>query len=101
MSPYAAAGMLEIAHRLGLMPFVSDSTRNAIMAGLVGYGLGQPSDESVNELALARERAKAERFAYFRELEARVLADRAARQREYDEHLRAVLANAALAHNTR
>lgn len=101
MSPYAAAGMLEVAHQLGLLPSMAETTRHAIMAGLVGYGLGQPSDSGQAEFEAARARERAERFRYLRELEAQVHTENAQRQREYDERLHAVLLNAALAHNAR
>lgn len=96
MSPFAAAGMLEVAHQLGLLPRIQDSTRHAMIAGLVGYGLGQ---SSVSDTPSAVEREA--RMLRFHEMRARILAENAARQREYDEHLRRVLENAALAHNAR
>lgn len=96
MSPFAAAGMLEVAHQLGLLPRIQDSTRHAMIAGLVGYGLGQNSTPDDSRAA-----EREARMLRFHEMRARILAENAARQRDYDEHLHRVLENAALAHNAR
>lgn len=96
MSPFAAAGMLEVAHQLGLLPRMSDGMRHAMISGLVGYGLGQNSAPSRSS-----EEERIERRRAFEEAMARAQALRAQRQRDYDEHLRAVLSNAALARQAR
>ena len=99
MSPYAAAGMLEVAHRLGLLPAMKDSTRHAIIAGLVGYGIGT---ENPPEPPRGGRSGNTElREAYLRELQRRVAAENALRQRDYDDRMRFILAQAAAASKAR
>lgn len=96
MSPYAAAGMLEVAHHLGLLPAMKDSTRHAIMAGLVGYGIG-----TENPPPAPQGNARELREAYLQELQRRVAAENALRQRDYDDRMRFILAQAAAASKAR
>lgn len=91
ITPYAAAGMIEVAHQLGVLPMISEKARTALVAGLLGYGFAS------NQAAESHTQEQAE---FLRNLEARIRAENAERQRQRDARFLEILANAQRAHNS-